>query len=38
VVVEVYAIALEEESADVEKAVIMFVVVDEMVVEVCVDV
>ncbi len=37
-IVEVYAIALEEESADVEKAVIMFGVVDEMVVEVCVDV
>jgi hypothetical protein len=38
VVIGVYAIALGEESADVEKAVIMLGMVDEMIVEVCVDV
>jgi hypothetical protein len=38
VVVIVYAIALVEESANVEKAVMIFGMVDEMVVEVCVNV
>jgi hypothetical protein len=37
VAVKVYAIALVEELADVGKAVMMFGIVDEMVVEVCVD-
>jgi hypothetical protein len=38
VVIGVYAIALGEESVDVEKAVIMLGMADEMIVEVCVDV